>query len=248
MEIKVPLDESRIITPKEAYDCLICFVCLSISENPLLLKCCECITCSKCINDCIKKQNKCPKCRHESPQKEVPNKFILRLFSNLRVKCIYDEKGCKEVVSYDCIDEHEKTCQFNFNRINKCENCLVEFPYSAKDSHECVKELVRIVGNLTKKLESLSLEHDTLKKSSIIFSNSNSVEVPKDKKEMIEDIVSNLRIHGEHPLVKSMRINYFCDCCRTNYRQTDSYYCSACDFDLCIRCFSYMKGRIEDNR
>jgi hypothetical protein len=72
------------------------------------------------------------------------------------------------------------------------------------------------------------------------------IEIPIDKKGLIEEIINNFRIHSKHVLHKTKRISCICDLC-SKYCNL-SYYCSECDFDLCIKCYDYTKGKKVNER
>jgi hypothetical protein len=247
---KSSIDETRIVSPKEAYEPLICMICLNISNNPLLIKCCESISCTNCIDDCIKKNNKCPKCRFDDPQKEVPSRFIMRLFSNLRVKCVYEEKGCSEVTSYENIEQHEMKCQYNPNRKIKCDKCSTELNVKDQDSHDCIKQLSSLVETLTKKIQDLTVEKETTLKDNLNTPRPNHslIQVPIQFKEVFEEALCNLRVHSKHILIKSSRGNALCDMCCSPITRSDSFNCIPCNFDLCLKCHNYIKTKVEDNR
>jgi len=252
MENKSIIDDSRITSPIEAYENLLCFVCLAVCDQPLLLNCCEGIICTKCISDWTSKNNSCPKCRNEKPQTEVPNKFIMRLFSNLRVKCVFEDKGCKDIVSFDTINDHEKNCIYNHDRIVKCKKCFLEIPFKLNESHNCINDLLLTVNNLTKKLDEFSIKEQLTTsgncKTELGSCAFVQLQVPIDKKDLIIDIISNFRIHNQHPLVKTTRKAYICDMCRHRYENFQSFYCSICDFDLCSNCYNFANSKVEDNR
>lgn len=239
---KNPIDESRITSPAELYEPLRCFICLSLSKNPLLLNCCDCLTCGKCISDWFKRGKLCPKCRSKNPKTETPNKFIMRLFGNLRMQCRFP--SCKENVSYDNLEKHEKNCEFNENRTVECEKCHLQVIWRDKIEHDCVDALVQLVNKLNLEIETQKKEKEDQVK--LINTGMELLPVPSDKKDIILEILSNFRIHP-HPLTATNRNLFFCDCCNKQYFLKESQYCSNCDFDLCMDCFNYIKGKREFN-
>jgi hypothetical protein len=40
-----------------------------------------------------------------------------------------------------------------------------------------------------------------------------------------------------HPLVLTLRYNWYCDLCKQRFKKNASFYCKPCDFDACSRCY-----------
>ena len=131
----------------------ICVICLAMVIKPLQLKCCDHLICTGCLKTYIKNNYqilKCPLCKR-SLTYETPNKIILRLYSNLKIKC--KNKGCYHVSLnenyFSNIFNHCEEIEENIkNRYKYCKQCgelyeinsVEDNPSSSQrviDIHEC---------------------------------------------------------------------------------------------------------------
>ena len=44
-----------------------------------------------------------------------------------------------------------------------------------------------------------------------------------------------------HPLSLKFRYSWKCDICKTIYKYIASFYCMACDFDVCTKCYCHIQ-------
>ncbi len=109
-------------------------------------------------------------------------RLVLNMLSKLKINCIYEKNGCKEILFIGSLESHEKTCQFE-KRI--CVLCACE----ELKGHNCIesllnknKELVEKVEILEKNLSS-SLKHNITLTKNIEKMNS---ELEKISKELAE--------------------------------------------------------------
>jgi hypothetical protein len=110
--------------------------------------------------------------------------------------------------------------------IFKCKNgCNEKIPYLELNEH-CKKNCV----NLSYKLKYLELK----KKVNKLKNENNAL---KNHNEINNDFQIKINRH-EHPLVlvKTLRPFWICNNCLLQFEEERSYYCSVCDFDLCIPC------------
>jgi hypothetical protein len=223
------IDENRILSAKDYYENLKCLICLELCNEPRLITCCETIACKGCITSWLSKKQTCPKCISPRASIQIPNRFINRLFDNIRVKCLYSLNGCKEVFSYFSVQEHERKCKYNDSKFIKCEKCNWEININKIANHDCIKHLSQIISDLN--ITDLS-----------VSKNSCFLKCPIDKKRYVEEIINNLKIH-EHVLQKGIRPIYECDICSERYHEQNSWFCKSCDFDFCMKCFDRSFGR-----
>ena len=157
------------------------------------------------------------------------------------VECI----NCNNCFCNSCIEKwnkQNKTCPFkctNFKfrkcekmnnllsiLIFKCKNgCNEKIPYLELNEHckkNCVNQSYKIKYlELKKKVNKLKNENNAL----------------KNHNEINNDFQIKINRH-EHPLVlvKTLRPFWICNNCLLQFEEERSYYCSVCDFDLCIPC------------
>ncbi|XP_021832074.1 E3 ubiquitin-protein ligase SINA-like 7 isoform X2 [Prunus avium] len=89
----------------EVLDCLICY-------EPLTIPVFQCenghIACSSC---CTKSKNKCPSC--SMPIGYNRCRAIEKILESIRISCQNIKHGCKEMVTYNKKNEHEKACMYS---------------------------------------------------------------------------------------------------------------------------------------
>ncbi|GAB2288892.1 hypothetical protein Dimus_023198 [Dionaea muscipula] len=93
---------SLILSDPDVLSCPICF-------DPLTLPVFQCVNghvaCSSC---CPKLENKCPSCRNKIGRNRC--RAIEKVIDSVKIYCRYSDYGCKDLVSYGRIREHEKAC------------------------------------------------------------------------------------------------------------------------------------------
>lgn len=90
-----------------------CIICYNLPYLPKYLSCCEQIICLSCINECLKMKKQCPFCKNNNPNFSEPNKFVMRTFDEVIMKCKFTD--CDEKMSYTNILDHENKCPKNLN-------------------------------------------------------------------------------------------------------------------------------------
>ncbi|GAB2212812.1 hypothetical protein Drorol1_Dr00020806 [Drosera rotundifolia] len=93
---------SLTISDPEVLDCVICF-------EPLTSPVYQCgnghIACSRCCNEL---KNKCPSCNLEIGK--IRCRALEKVIESVKTTCCYENYGCKDVIAYCHIKEHERTC------------------------------------------------------------------------------------------------------------------------------------------
>ena len=158
------IDVERISAGQNQADNIQCFLCFRVPFSPLLIVCCDQIICNGCLNKWKEKNSICPHCREADFMANIPNKFIKRIYDEIKYFCIYKEKGCnKNDLSNIQINTHEETCEFNPNRIIQCKNCNEKYLITSESEHDCVKGLFEKNKKLNEKINELQKEIKILK-------------------------------------------------------------------------------------
>lgn len=235
---------------------LICCICLNICFEPIFLDCCQKLLCLNCLENLIKNnQNslKCPYCNNKKFTFNLPNKLINRFFEALLFKCPL----CNENIQYKFYHEHlYNTCKNRIKGKYFCKKChLIYYSNSPNlndneiPEHNCksyINTLINFSNNsiLMNKINKLKLK--------IL-----EIELPKEIIREEEDgsfLIKEIHIH---PLIlTNERINpgyqqgWVCELCNDEIRNPlqKSYHCESCLFDLCEKCFNYIKTRIPNNK
>jgi hypothetical protein len=223
------IEEFRVLSPKDYYDNLKCTICNQLCNEPRLINCCDRLVCKLCITERIGSIPTCPVCGQFKPGVLIPNRFITRLFDNLRVRCSFAHNGCNEAFSYHAIQDHERKCKHNDTTYVKCGECGFDIASNKIANHNCIRHLSQIILDLN--ISELSISRDSC-----------FLKCPIDRKRLVEEIINNLKVH-EHLLQKSITTIYECDICGERYHEQFSWHCRSCDFDMCIKCFEYSYSR-----
>jgi hypothetical protein len=77
--------------------------------------------------------------------------MVTKKLGKMRIHCIYDENGCKEILLLDKLENHQKSCCFT-KKI--CEKCFCD----QSSKHDCVKSLLNSKQELIKSNEELQKE------------------------------------------------------------------------------------------
>ena len=107
----VSIPPKRIISLKEGdTNSLQCGLCEHLPLNPFQCTKTGSLLCPSC---CISIDNNiyCPKCIHLHCVC-TPPKFVMQFIKNLKVGCKYSGVGCKEIVCYGDLKEHEGVCGY----------------------------------------------------------------------------------------------------------------------------------------
>lgn len=105
---------SRLIDSKTHspfIDVIKCKICFNILLNPYDCSGCGNSFCFDCINNCIINHVPCPfKCEQYTIN---PSSFgITSYLSKLKFNCLNKQNGCKEVIPYASVIDHEKECKY----------------------------------------------------------------------------------------------------------------------------------------
>ncbi len=73
------------------------------------------------------------------------------MLGKLKIRCVYEKNGCKEILLLDNLENHEKTCCYDKKT---CEKCFCDL----SSDHDCVKSLLDSKQELTKSNEELEKE------------------------------------------------------------------------------------------
>ena len=140
---------------------LICQICCKVYEEPKMLSSCEHVFCFGCIEKYIINGNHCPldQKKIDSSHIEEAPKFIHEFMSNLKIKCDFEEFGCKEVISLPRLMLHRLNCHFHPERRVECNDCGFEAERVEVSQHNCLNVLKNKVDHMSQQLEELKRCH-----------------------------------------------------------------------------------------
>lgn len=121
---EINLYEENIIniSEKPKFD-IICAICLGIQRKPITCEICDNAYCTTCIDNHLKKSNKCPSCK--GLFKKRINRRCNESLEHLIFKCPLE---CGKSINYNEVENHMITCPKN-KKIYRC--CLCSNDLSA---------------------------------------------------------------------------------------------------------------------
>jgi hypothetical protein len=73
------------------------------------------------------------------------------MLGKLKIRCIYEKNGCKEILCLNNLDNHQNKCRFDKMICEKC-SCV------RSSGHDCVNSLLELKHNLIQNNEQLQKE------------------------------------------------------------------------------------------
>ena len=105
-------DEERFAsTVDQNFLCLICF---NVLKDPVLCPRNHHCFCRACITKHLKNYQRCPTCADELTVETLaePQRMIKQILNELKIHCVYVDRGCQEILQLQHLDQHEATCGF----------------------------------------------------------------------------------------------------------------------------------------
>ena len=126
-----------------------------------MLSSCEHVFCFSCIESNIITESHCPfdQKRIDSSHVEDPPKYIMEYLSALRIRCDFQEFGCKEVISLPRLLLHRLNCQFHPERRAKCGDCGLEAERVRLNHHNCITVLKNKINQMELRMEDILRSH-----------------------------------------------------------------------------------------
>ena len=105
-------DEERFATTvNQNFLCLICF---NVLREPVLCPRNQHCFCRSCITKHLENSRRCPTCTDELTVETLaePPRMVKDYLNELNIHCIYTDRGCREILQLQHLDNHEATCGF----------------------------------------------------------------------------------------------------------------------------------------
>ena len=92
----------------------ICSICCNVLKDPVLCPRNHHCFCRDCITKHLENYQRCPTCADELTVETLadPQRTIKRMLNELKIHCVYIDRGCQEIVQLQHLDEHEAICGF----------------------------------------------------------------------------------------------------------------------------------------
>ena len=92
----------------------LCLICFNVLKDPVLCPRNQHCFCRACITKHRENSRKCPTCADELTVETLakPQRMIKDYLDELNIHCVYNNRGCEEIVQLQHLDKHEATCGF----------------------------------------------------------------------------------------------------------------------------------------
>ena len=105
-------DEERFVTTVNRN--FLCLICFNVLKDPVLCPRNQHCFCRGCITKHLENSRRCPTCADELTEETLaePQRMIKDYLDELKIRCVYHDRGCLEVVQLQHLDQHEDSCGF----------------------------------------------------------------------------------------------------------------------------------------
>ena len=105
-------DEDRFATTVNRN--FLCLICFNVLKDPVLCPRNQHCFCRSCITKHLENSRRCPTCADELTVETLaePNRMVKDYLNELKIHCVYNNRGCQEIVQLEHLDNHEATCGF----------------------------------------------------------------------------------------------------------------------------------------
>ncbi|XP_028419249.1 E3 ubiquitin-protein ligase NRDP1-like [Dendronephthya gigantea] len=92
----------------------LCQICFNDLKEPVVCLINQHCFCRSCITKHLENFKTCPTCADELTVETLaePPRMVKNLINELKIRCVYIDRGCLEVVQLQHLDRHEETCGY----------------------------------------------------------------------------------------------------------------------------------------
>ena len=92
----------------------LCQICFNVLKDPVLCPRNQHCYCRLCITKQLENSQRCPTCADELTVETLaePNQIVKDYLNELIIRCVYNDRGCQQIVQLQHLDQHEATCGF----------------------------------------------------------------------------------------------------------------------------------------
>jgi len=140
-----------------------CVVCQEVKFNLKMCEICKNLQCDSCFEKMKEKGLTCSMCHNELKLVNL-DKNTQNLLNKVKLKCLYFNKGCPELISFEKIKYHIEDCEYKDKALKEnafCKYCKVEFKiddfynhiYNKEECFKNIEELLNEKDNVIKAKE-----------------------------------------------------------------------------------------------
>ena len=92
----------------------LCLICLKVLKDPVMCSRNQHCFCRSCITQDLRNAQRCPTCNDELTVETLaePPRMVKEVINELKIHCVYKNRGCQEIVQLQHLDRHEDSCGF----------------------------------------------------------------------------------------------------------------------------------------
>ena len=105
-------DEERFVTTINRN--FLCLICFKVLKDPVLCPRNQHCFCRDCITKHLENSQRCPTCADELTEETLtePSRMVKDYLNESKIRCVYHDRGCEEIVQLQHLDQHEDSCGF----------------------------------------------------------------------------------------------------------------------------------------
>ena len=105
-------DEERFVTTIDRN--FLCLICFNVLKDPVLCPKNHHCFCRGCITKHLENSRRCPTCADELTEQTLiePPRMVKDYLNESKIRCVYHDRGCEEILQLQHLDEHEGSCGF----------------------------------------------------------------------------------------------------------------------------------------
>ena len=105
-------DEERFVTTINRN--FLCLICFNVLKDPVLCPRNQHCFCRGCITKHLGNSRRCPTCANELTEEALaePPKMVKDYLNESKIRCVYHDRGCQEILQLQHLVEHEDSCGF----------------------------------------------------------------------------------------------------------------------------------------
>ena len=105
-------DKERFVTTINRN--FLCLICFNVLKDPVLCPKNHHCFCRGCITKHLENSRRCPTCADELTEETLtdPHRMVKDYLNESKIRCVYHDRGCEEIVQLQHLDQHEDSCGF----------------------------------------------------------------------------------------------------------------------------------------
>ena len=105
-------DEERFVTIINRN--FLCLICFNVLKDPVLCPKNHHCFCRGCITKLLESSQRCPTCADELTEETLtePPRMVKDYLNESKIRCVYHDRGCEEIVQLQLLDQHEDLCGY----------------------------------------------------------------------------------------------------------------------------------------